>query len=554
MSDKDKYSILQKLLEMPDDNEVVEFKSAKKDFDFSKLGQYFSALSNESNLKKVRHAWLVLGVEDKNHEIVGTDYKVDARSLHKLKHDIAQHINNRLTFMDIFEFRKDGKRIVMFHIPAALRGIPTSFMGHYYGRDGDALVALNISEIEEIMSQGKFIDWSAGIVKEASVDDLDPDAMLLARKNFKEKFRDKSDEVDSWNDITFLNKAKITKNGKVTNTAIILLGKEESVSYLNPATAIIRWVLKDSFGNDKDYQIFFPPLLKTVDQVYAKIRNLKYRYIKDGTLFPDEVDQYEPYSIREALNNCIAHQDYTLGGRINVIELEDELIFTNKGSFIPKSVEKVIDDNAPEEQYRNLFLANAMFNLKMVDTQGGGIRKMFHFQRIRYFPMPEYEFVDNRVKLTLTGKVISLDYSKILLKNDELTLHEIILLDKFQKKKKLTLDEENLLKSKKLIDGRKPNYFFSQSVAQTIGQKANYSKNKAFDKTYYLDLIRKSIKEHKSVSRHDIDELLWKKLSDWMNDKQRKNKISNLLSELRDSHEIKNIGTFKNSKWVLIDR
>ena len=101
--------------------------------------------------------------------------------------------------------------------------------------------------------------------------------------------------------------------------------------------------------------------------------------------------KYEPWVIREVLNNCIAHQDYELRGRISVVENPDDLIFTNLGSFIPESVEKVIEQDAPPERYRNPFLANAMVNLKMIDTLGGGIKKMFLLQRQRYFPMPDYD-------------------------------------------------------------------------------------------------------------------------------------------------------------------
>jgi len=174
---------------------------------------------------------------------------------------------------------------------------------------------------------------------------LDAKAIAVARKNFKSKFLVKAAEVDDWDDITFLNKAKITIKGKITRTTILLLGKEESEHFINPAEAKIRWLLKDTKGNDKDYAIESCPLLLAVDKIYSRIRNLKYRYLKDGTLFPDEIDQYEPYTIREALNNCIAHQDYTKGGRINVIETDDQLIFTNLGSFIPGSVERVVKDD-----------------------------------------------------------------------------------------------------------------------------------------------------------------------------------------------------------------
>lgn len=410
---------------------------------------------------------------------------------------------------------------------------------------------MTISELKRIRAQANSIDWSASIIPDATIEDLDEEAIALARKNFKNKFPEKASDVDLWDDITFLNKAKITIKGKITRTAIILLGKEESEHFINPAEAKIRWLLKDGNGNDKDYAIFGCPLILAVDKVYSKIRNLKYRYIKEGTLFPDEINQYEPYTIREALNNCIAHQDYSKHGRINVVEMEDQLIFTNLGSFIPGSVEKVIKEDAPEEFYRNQFLASAMFNLKMVDTAGGGIRKIFYFQRERFFPMPDYDLSGGKVKVTISGKILDMEYARLLAKNKDLTLEEIMMLDKVQKKQSLTDFEEKHLKYKKLIEGRKPNYFIGIKVAEKTGQKAAYSKNKAFDKSYYLDLIEKAIREHKSLERSEIDELLWNKLPEWMDEKQKKNKIGNLLSELRMNKRIENKGSFSKPKWSL---
>ncbi len=544
--------ILKGLLNLTAESEVVEFKEAKNNYDFTKLGKYFSALCNEANLKGKEYSWLVFGVEDKHHKIVGSRYRVDRKKLDSLKSEIANKTTNRITFVDIHELQLEEGRVVMFQIPAAPKGLPIAFDGHYYGRDDQELGPLNLEEIERIRSQAMTEDWSAAIVKDAEHNDLDEEAILLARKNFKNKFPEKATEVDQWNDITFLNKAKITIKGKITRTAIILLGKEESEHFINPAEAKIRWLLKNTNGNDKDYAIFSCPFLLAVDKVYAKIRNLKYRYIQEGTLFPEEINQYEPYSIREALNNCIAHQDYTMNGRINVIEMDDQLIFTNLGSFIPGSVEKVVIDDAPEEHYRNRFLATAMFNLKMVDTAGGGIRKMYNFQRERFFPLPDYDLSGGKVKMVLAGKILDIEYARVLAKNQDLSLEDIIMLDKVQKKQVLTSSEEKILRKKKLIEGRKPNYYVSLKVAQKTGQKAIYTTNKAFDNQYYLDLIVKSVKQHKALSRKDVDVLLWKKLPDWMNDNQRKRKIGNLLTKLRNDNVIKNEGTFKNSKWVLI--
>lgn len=389
--------ILQSLRNLTAENEIVEFKEAKTGYDFTKLGMYFSALSNEANLKGKPYAWLVFGVENKKHSTVGSQFRPLRKNLDSLKSEIANKTTNRITFIEIYELNEPEGRVVMFQIPAAPKGFPIAFNGHYYGRDDEELSPLNLEEIERIRAQATTEDWSAAILPDATIEDLDNESIALARKNYKNKFPEKASDVDNWNDITFLNKAKITIKGKITRTAIILLGKEESEHFINPAEAKVRWLLKDAQGNDKDYAIFGCPLILAVDNVYTKIRNLKYRYIKEGTLFPDEVNQYEPYSIREALNNCIAHQDYTKHGRINVVEMDDQLIFTNLGLFIPGSVEKVVKDDAPEEHYRNRFLATAMFNLKMVDTAGGGIKKIFNFQRERFFPMPDYDLSGGKV-------------------------------------------------------------------------------------------------------------------------------------------------------------
>ncbi len=554
MTESELKYILQNLRSLTAENEVVEFKEAKNGYDFAKLGKYFSALSNETNLKGKPYAWLVFGVENYKHAIVGSQFRPQRKDLDSLKSEIANKTTNRITFIEIYELNEPEGRVIMFQIPSAPKGFPIAFDGHYYGRDDEELSPLNLEEIERIRAQATTEDWSAAVVPDASLEDLDEEAIALARKNFKNKYPEKSIEVDSWDDATFLNKAKITIKGKITRTAIILLGKEESEHFINPSEAKIRWLLKDANGNDKDYAIIGCPMILAVDKVYAKIRNLKYRYIKDGTLFPDEVNQYEPYSIREALNNCIAHQDYTKHGRINVVEMDDQLIFTNLGSFIPGSVEKVVKEDAPEEHYRNRFLASAMFNLKMVDTAGGGIKKIFNFQRERFFPMPDYDLSHGKVKVTISGKILDIEYARLLARNKVLTLVEIMMLDKVQKKHELTGFEEKHLKGKNLIEGRKPNYYIGIKVAQKTGQKAAYSKNKAFDKSYYLDLIEKAIREHISLERSEIDELLWKKLPDWMDDKQKKIKINNLLSELRKKKKIENKGTFKIPKWVLINQ
>lgn len=497
-------------------------------------------------------AWLVFGIEDKNKLIVGSNFRTNKKDLHSLKKEIADQITNRITFIEIYELKFPEGRVIMFQIPSAPKGIPIAFQGFYYARDNESLGSLNIEEIERIRKQTTEEDWSAVICPEASLEDLDPLAIAVARENYKNKFPKRIMEVDAWDDITFLNKAKVLIKGKITRTAIILLGKEESEHFVNPADIKIRWTLIDSKGNKKDWGIESSPFLLAVDKIYAKIRNLRYRYIKGGTLFPDEVDTYEPFVIREAINNCIAHQDYTLCERIDVIEEEYQLTFRNAGTFIPGSIEEVIKQNAPEPKYRNTFLVSAMEKLGMVDTIGSGIITMFGFQRARFFPMPEYDFSKNRVKVTVIGKVLDMDYAAVLARDESLTLEEIVMLDKVQKRKYLSNEEAKHLKRKKLIEGIKPNFIISAKVAEKTGQKAEYTKATGLEKQKYFELITNCIRQHGNVERKDINDLLFDILPSWMSDKQKYTKISHLLAELRRSNKIQNIGSDYKSKWILL--
>ena len=182
------WSKFHELLNLPAEVEWVEFKEAKRSIDFDELGKYFSALSNEANLKNQQCGWLVLGVTDiPPRHVVGTQYRNSRPNLDALKNGIAEKSTNRLTFEEIYELRLPEGRVLMFQIPQALQGMPTAWKGHYYGRDGECLGPLNLSEIERIRGQVLHEDWSGQICEGANLNDLDPDAVRFARKQYKEK-------------------------------------------------------------------------------------------------------------------------------------------------------------------------------------------------------------------------------------------------------------------------------------------------------------------------------------------------------------------------------
>jgi len=523
------------------ENEVLEFKHAQSNFDLDEIWKYFSALSNEANLHGKKEARLVFWVNDKK-QIVWTNYRNNRKSLDSLKKEIWDHTTNRISFIEIHEIIVDGKRVILFQIPSAMPWIPVAWKWQLYWRDWESLVALNPEKYERIRS--KSYDRSAEICEWATIDDLDPEAIKRARELYKWKNPNKTNDIDSWNDVTFLNKAKLTINDKITNTAILLLWRWESEHYLTSGIAKITWILKDRDNVEKDYQHFSCPFLLSVNEVYSKIRNLKYRYIVKDSLFPEEVDKYDMYTIREALNNCIAHQDYTLWWRINLVENEDSLIFSNMWSFIPQTVENVIESDAPTEYYRNRFLAAAMVNLNMIDTIWSWIKTMFKLQSKKFFPLPEYDISNNRVSVTIIGKVLDINYARKLAKVPNLTLNEIMLLDKIQKWKQLTNEEIKVLKAKNLIEWKKPNIYISSDVAEKTDQKERYIKQRWFNDKYYKDLIIEYLHQFKKANRENIDNLLWDKLSSLLDEKQKKAKVWNILYTMsKRENKIRNVWT-----------
>src|SRR6185437_7454660 len=172
---------------LPAETEWVEFKEAKNNYDFDDLGKYFSSLSNEANLKGQSFGWLIFGVKDKPipRPIVGSQFRPQRPDLDSLKQEIAAYMSNRLTFEEIHEISTPQGRVVMFQIPGALRGSPTSWKGHFYGRDHEALVPLNLHELEQFRRQAIQEDWSVQICEGATLADLDPKAIAFARQEYK---------------------------------------------------------------------------------------------------------------------------------------------------------------------------------------------------------------------------------------------------------------------------------------------------------------------------------------------------------------------------------
>ncbi|HPR58868.1 MAG TPA: putative DNA binding domain-containing protein [Bacteroidales bacterium] len=550
MTNSELILLIDELRTLTKENEWVEFKSGNATTN-DKLGQYISAISNAACISNKSLGYLIFGINDSTHEVVGTNFRFKNK---KEGNEELELWLRRLLYPSIrfqhFICQYGKLYLEIFQIPAA-KSEPTHFKKIPHIRFNSSLTDLrNFPHYVKAIYNSEE-DWSANIVEKATIDNLDQTAIDLARQKFKEKKAGTPlyEEIDHWSDASFLDKAKITIGGKITNTAIILLGKAESIHLISPSVAQITWKLDTE---EQAYEHFDIPLFVEINKVLARIRNVKYKFFPDNQLLSVEVNKYETKVILEALNNCIAHQDYGQHARIVLTEQINKLIFSNAGGFVEGNAEDYTAGDKTPEKYRNRWLANAMVNLNMIDTMGYGIHRMYIEQRRRFFPLPDYtQSTRDRVVLEIYGHSIDENYSKLLIeKNEDLSLTEVILLDKIQKCQTITDDAARLLKRKLLIEGRKPNFYISAGIAEKTDQKAEYIKNRGFKDQHYKNMVLEYLDKYGSASKQDVDKLILDILPAVLDIHQKENKIRNLLYSMsKRDQTIINQGTNRNPVW-----
>jgi len=542
-------ALVEKLRGEPHEWEWLEFKANR--CEPQEIGEYISALANSACLTGKSRGYLLFGIDNKTHEVIGTSYNPyteKAKGNQNLLFWLSTGLKPSVGFETHVVNHSKG-RVVLIEIKPA-ENCPVKFYNVAWIRVGESKTELSKYPDKERAIWMRRTDWSAQICGNAMLHDLDTDAIRMAREQLEIKNHHQAKEIARWDTITFLNKTGVTVQGAITNTAVLLLGKPETFTLLSPATAQISWILRDASNKDLDYEHFGPPIILQVNRVLSRIRNLTLRTLPSGTLFPQEINQYDPWVIREALHNSIAHQDYWLGGRINVVETPHDLHISNSGSFLPGEIETVIRSDAPPEIYRNPLLAHTMVKMNMIDTQGGGIKRMFETQVKRFFPLPDYDLSKpERVSVTIHGEILDEQYSRILMEKLDLDIWTVILLDKVQKRMQISKEEHRRLKSLGFVEGRYPNLMVAGPIARLTGQKARHIREKGFDRHFYMNMIEELIQQHGPVSRNDIDQFLLDKLPEVLNPEQKKNRIHNLLGELSNRGKITNTGSRRSPRW-----
>lgn len=533
------------------EDETVEFKEASNDFDTDRIGRYVSALSNEANLSDVPSGWLVFGVRNKTREVVGTNYRTDPKRLDGLKRQVNEGADPSMTFRSIRVVDHPNGRVVMLEIPAAPKGMPIAWKGHWYARAGENLTHLSLDKLDAIRGQGHLLDWTAQIVEDADISDLSREALSVARRAFVERnsSRISAEEIESWSDEQFLRHVGLMTKKGITRACVLLLGSPESAYLLNPLMAELTWKL---VGQESAYEHFSIPFILATTQLYSRIRNIKIRLLPPDELIQREVEKYDQSSVLEAIHNCIAHQDYSKYSRISVIEYPDKLEFTSVGSFFEGDPDDYALEGHVPRHYRNPSLVHAMTQLNMIDHLGYGIERMNRSQASRYLPLPDYDLNNpGEVKLTIYGRVVDEGYTKLLMQNSSLPFEDVLALDRVQKDRPISDAAIRRLRSKKLVEGRRPHLRVAASVAKATGTQANYLQARGQSDEYCRALITDYLRRQGLASRPQIDAVVFPALSTELTEEQKRNKVKNLLAQLSRDHEIKYEPKGENRGWSL---
>ena len=536
------------------ESEVVEFKRASRDFSTSDIGRYFSALANEANLRDRARGWLVFGVDNKTRAVVGSAYRPERERLQGIKHDVANGLSPRMTFREVHELVIDVGRVVMFEVPAAPRGLPVSWNGHCYAREGESLAALADDKRDEIRGQSADDDWTAVVVPEAKLADLDADALAAARAAFLTKHGDRldADDVAGWSDAAFLEKCRLlSPNGELTRAALLLLGKPSAALYLAPHMAQLTWKL---VGQETAYEHFDPPFLLATTRLYRRIRNVEIPIQPGGQMAQVRLAKYDEAIVLEALHNCIAHQDYGRHARVLVTEHPYRLVFESEGRFFDGRPEDYAAGDRTPRRYRNPTLAMGMVALNMIDTLGTGIGKMVRGQIKRHLPLPDHDAADrDRVTLTLHGRVIDPAYSRMLISRTDLLLPDVVALDRVQKRLPISETDAKRLRKAGLVEGRRPNLHVSAGLARMTDQQAEVIATRRQDDLFLGKLVIDYLTQFGSATRPEIDGLLREKVGGGVTPTQARRRIAHLLSSMRSEGRIEVDHPGRGGRWTLVE-
>lgn len=474
---------------------------------------YVTALCNEKG------GSLVIGMEDKYpHKVVGTSQ--NENSTGELEANIYRDTGIRPKIYELYEDEAEKKgRVLVIDVPPRPAGTVFKFEDVPLMRVGEELKPMS-DEVYLSIIQENEPDFSQQICRDATLDDLDPDALSVLKEKYARKQNNPIFLTLSNRQI--LSDLQLITDEGITNAAVILLGKEDFIKRVYPqASVMLEYRHSESqitFDNRISYS---QPFFIMIDRLWHDIdlRNGKFQ-IKEGPYIFD-VPYFNEEVIRESINNAITHRDYTRHSETVIKQYPQKLIITNAGGF-PHGV--TIDNilTVPSTP-RNRLLADVLSKTGIVERSGQGIDKIFYRTLSEGKEAPDYSGSDAfNVELILSAiiqdKAFALFIESVqqnLAEDNKLSVFEIVVLDKIRRNEKTTALDKAVIKQlmdRNLIEKRgKTNgihYILCRSYYEFTGNTAEYSKKSDWNTSQVTSIIIPFLTKYNKAKMGDFVKLL----------------------------------------------
>lgn len=474
---------------------------------------YVTALCNEKG------GSLVIGMEDKYpHKVVGT--RQNENSTGELEANIYRDTGIRPKIYELYEDETEKKgRVLVIDVPPRPAGTIFKFEDVPLMRVGEELKPMS-DEVYLSIIQENEPDFSQQVCRDATLDDLDPDALSVLKEKYAKKQNNPIFLTLSNRQI--LSDLQLITDEGVTNAAVILLGKEDFIKRVYPqASVMLEYRHSESqitFDNRISYS---QPFFIMIDRLWHDIdlRNGKFQ-IKEGPYIFD-VPYFNEEVIRESINNAITHRDYTRHSETVIKQYPQKLIVTNAGGF-PHGV--TIDNilTVPSTP-RNRLLADVLSKTGIVERSGQGVDKIFYRTLSEGKEAPDYSGSDAfNVELILSAiiqdKAFALFIESVqqnLAEDNKLSVFEIVVLDKIRRNEKTTALDKAVIKQlmdRNLIEKRgKTNgihYILCRSYYEFTGNTAEYSKKSDWNTSQVTSIIIPFLTKYNKAKMGDFVKLL----------------------------------------------
>lgn len=521
------------------ENERLEFKEAKRNFDSEKLTQYCVALANEGG------GYIILGVSDKKpRKIVGSDA---CRNLDTLKKIQGDRVKLRI---DAEEVQHPDGRVVIITVPSRPIGTPVHYKGAYWMRRGESLVGMGPETIKEIINESQ-PDYSAQICPGATMDHLDPEGVEKLRELWFQS--SKNEALLHISAQQLLEDAELTIDGELTYAALILLGSHSGLGrYLAQAETIFEYRSSEASVSHQQRREFRKGFLLYLDELWELIalRNEIHSY-REG-LFRRDIPTFNEEVIREGLLNALAHRDYRLGGSIFVRQYPKALEIVSPGGFPPGiTIENLLERQLP----RNRRVAEVLAKCNLVERSGQGADRIFKIQIQESKALPDYSASDDyQVSLRLNGEVRDARFLTFLERIGQETLtsfttSDFLVIDAVHRGVEINPNLRPRLP--KLMDlgvlekkgrGRGTRYLLSERFYQFTDDRGTYTRLRGLDKEVNKQLL------YEHILRNRGDGSPARELQQVLPTKSR-DQIYRLMNELREEGKVSLHGRGSSALW-----